>query len=165
MQRIFLIGYMGSGKSAMGRLLAKSRGLTFTDLDAYIEGKYHKTIAQIFADEGEAAFREKEMKCLREVADFEDIVIATGGGTPCFYDNMEVMNNAGTTIYLRLTPEHIAMRLSSSKTGVRPLLREKTGEELLKFIRETLAKREPFYLQAQKIIEGSDEEIERLICQ
>ncbi|GAB1416506.1 shikimate kinase [Paludibacter sp.] len=154
---------MGSGKSAMGRLLANKLGLTFIDLDAYIENKYRRTIANIFADEGEAVFREMEKNCLHEVSDFEDIVIATGGGAPCFFDNMEYMNGCGETIYLRLTPEHLAKRLSTSKAGVRPLLQNKTGDELLEHITGLLKAREPFYMQAKRIIEGSDEEIERQI--
>ena len=165
MQRIFLIGFMGSGKTAMGKLFAKWHGLTFIDLDSYIENKFSRTIANIFAEEGEAGFREIEKNCLHEVAEFEDVVIATGGGAPCFFDNMDFMNLCGETIYIRLTPEHLAIRLSSSKSGVRPLLRDKTGDELQQYITETLQKREPFYLQAKRIIEGTDEEIERQICQ
>lgn len=165
MLRIFLVGYMGSGKSAMGRLLAREKGLNFIDLDTYIEGKYHRTIAEIFAQEGEDAFRSKERDCLREVAAFENVVIATGGGAPCFFDNMELMNAAGETIYLKLTPEHLAKRLSTSKAGVRPLIKDKSGEELLQHITTMLQKRECFYLQARHIIAGTDREIERLISQ
>jgi shikimate kinase len=165
MQRIFLIGFMGSGKTAMGKLLAKRHGLTFIDLDSYIENKYRRTVAQIFAENGESGFREIERNCLREVAEFEDVVIATGGGAPCFFDNMDFMNQCGETIYIHLTPEHLSERLSSSRAGVRPLLRDKTGEELQQYISETLQKREPYYLRAKRIIEGTDEEIEREICQ
>ncbi len=159
MQRIFLIGFMGSGKTAMGKLLAKTSNLHFIDLDAYIENKYRKTIAQIFEEEGEAAFREKERACLHEVADFEDVVISTGGGAPCFFDNMEFMNSRGETIYLKLQPEHLAQRLSSPKANVRPLVKNKTGDELLQYITHLLSIREPFYLQSQRIVEGSDAEI------
>ncbi|MDD4489796.1 MAG: shikimate kinase [Paludibacter sp.] len=165
MQRFFLIGFMGSGKTAMGKLLAKRHGLTFIDLDSYIENKYRRTVAQIFAENGEWGFREIERNCLREVADFEDVVIATGGGAPCFFDNMDFMNQFGETIYIRLTPEHLSERLSASRAGVRPLLRDKTGDELQQYISETLQKREPYYLRAKRIIEGTDEEIERQICQ
>ncbi len=165
MQRIFLIGFMGSGKTAMGKLLAKQHRLTFIDLDSYIENKFRRTIAQIFAEKGETVFREIEKKCLQEVAEFEDVVIATGGGAPCFFDNMDFMNQCGETIYIRLTPEHLSERLSASRAGVRPLLRDKTGDELQQYISETLQKREPYYLRAKRIIEGTDEEIERQICQ
>lgn len=163
MQRIFLVGYMGSGKTAMGKLLAKQRGLNFIDLDAYIESKFLQTIAQIFEHEGEAGFRQIEKKHLHEVAEFEDVVIATGGGAPCFFDNMKFMNLRGETIYIKLIPEHLAERLSSSKAGVRPLIRDKSGDDLLQHITETLKHREPFYMQAKRIIEGTDAEIERQI--
>lgn len=163
MQRFFLVGFMGSGKTAMGKLLAKRHGLTFIDLDSYIENKFRRTVALIFAEDSESGFREIEKKCLHEVAEFEDVVIATGGGAPCFYDNMDFMNQCGETIYIRLTPEHLAERLSSSKAGVRPLLNDKSGEELKQYITETLQKREPYYLQAKHIIEGTDEEIERQV--
>jgi shikimate kinase len=165
MLRIFLVGYMGSGKSAMGRLLAREKGLNFIDLDTYIEGKYHRTIAAIFAQEGENAFRRIEHDCLFEVAAFENVVIATGGGAPCFFDNMELMNAAGETIYLKLSPEHLSKRLSSSKAGVRPLINDKKGEELLQFITGMLQKREPFYLKAKHVISGNDREIETRVRQ
>lgn len=154
---------MGAGKTAMGQLLAKRMNLTFVDLDNYIENKLMRTVADIFREEGESGFRRIEKECLREVAQFEDVVIATGGGTPCFFDNMEYMNSCGETIYLKLTPEHLAQRLSSSKIGIRPLLRDKKGYDLLQHITETLAKRESFYFRAKRIIEGNDEDIKRQI--
>jgi shikimate kinase len=159
MTRIFLIGYMGSGKTAMGRLLAKNLHLDFYDLDAWIEKKYHTTIASIFAEKGESYFREIEKNCLRETGEFENVVISTGGGAPCFFDNMQFMNNHGTTIYLKLTPEHLAERLQSTRTGVRPLIAGKSSEELIDFIRENLGKRAAFYEQAKFVITGTDEEI------
>ena len=165
MHRIFLVGYMGSGKTAMGKLLAKRLGLTFIDLDSYIENKFRCTIANIFQQDGEAAFREIEKKFLHEVAEIEDVVIATGGGAPCFFDNMDFMNRRGETIYIKLTPEHLAKRLSSSKAGVRPLIRDKSGEVLLQYITQTLKNREPYYMQSKRIIEGTDTEIKRQILE
>lgn len=165
MKRIFLIGYMGSGKTAMGKLLAQELKLAFIDLDSYIEAKYRKTIAQLFAEYGEEDFREREKRCLKEVADFEDVVVATGGGAPCFFDNMELMNKKGTTIYLQLTPGQLLKRLSTSKSGVRPLIANKSPEELMLFISENLAKREFFYLKAMHVITGNDEEIIQRIRQ
>lgn len=159
MHRIFLIGYMGSGKTVMGKLLASHLGLTFVDLDSYIEGKYRRTIAQIFEQESESGFREIEKKYLHEVAEFEDVVIATGGGAPCFFDNMDYMNTKGTTIYLQLHVEQLQKRLIASKSGVRPLISNKSPEELKTFIEENLAKREEFYQRSKHIISGSDEEI------
>lgn len=157
--RIFLIGYMGSGKSAMGRLLSQRLSFSFIDLDHYIEGKFHKTIAQLFKDEGEASFREKEKSCLREVGEFENIVIATGGGAPCFFDSMEYMNQQGLTIYLKLQPEQLVARLQKGKAGVRPLINGKTPDELLEYIQTMLEKRRIHYEKAQVVIEGDDQEI------
>ena len=92
MKRIILIGYMGAGKTTIGRVLAKDLGLMFYDLDWYIETRMHRSVAKIFEEEGEEGFREIEHNMLHEVAEFENVVISCGGGTPCFYDNMEYMN-------------------------------------------------------------------------
>ena len=150
MKRIFLIGYMGAGKTTVGRRLAKSLALTFIDLDAYIEGRYRKRVSELFLEKGEEAFRRIEREMLREVATFEDAVISTGGGAPCFFDNMEVMNRAGTTVYISVAPEELAARLQASHT-VRPILEERIGEELTAFITGHLARREPYYRQAHII--------------
>lgn len=150
---------MGSGKTAMGRLLAKSLNLDFYDLDAWIEKKYHTTIACIFSEKGENHFREIEKNCLRETGTFENVVISTGGGAPCFFDNMEFMNENGITIYIKLTPEHLADRLLATRNGVRPLIAGKSAEELIQFINDNLEKRAKFYEQAKFIISGTDEEI------
>ncbi|MDK2852781.1 MAG: shikimate kinase [Proteiniphilum sp.] len=150
MERIFLIGYMGCGKSTIGKRLAQSLSLSFIDLDAHIQNKYRKSIAELFAGKGEEEFRRIERQALLEVATFEDVLISTGGGAPCFFDNMEVMNRAGITIYIQAKPEELAARLRASKT-VRPLLREKKPEELVPFIREHLAERERYYKKAQII--------------
>ena len=93
MIRIFLIGYMGAGKTTLGKAFAREMGLTFVDLDWYIEERFHKTIRQLFTEMGEDGFRELEKRMLHEVADFENVVISTGGGTPCFFDNMEFMKS------------------------------------------------------------------------
>lgn len=150
---------MGSGKTAMGRLLAKKLKLDFYDLDAWIETKYHTSIAGIFSEKGESYFREIEKNCLRETGTFENVVISTGGGAPCFFDNMDFMNENGITIYLKLSPEHLAKRLLATKNGVRPLIAGKSGHELIQFIQENLDKRANYYEKAKFIISGSDEEI------
>ena len=100
MIRIFLIGYMGAGKTTLGKAFAREMGLTFVDLDWYIEERFHKTIRQLFTEMGEDGFRELEKRMLHEVADFENVVISTGGGTPCFFDNMEFMNSKGSVVFL-----------------------------------------------------------------
>ncbi|MDR2816262.1 MAG: shikimate kinase [Proteiniphilum sp.] len=148
MERIFIVGYMGSGKTTIGKRLAKLLSLSFIDLDAYIENKYRKTVPALFEEKGEDGFREIENRSLREVAEFEDVVISTGGGTPCFFDNMEVMNRAGVTIYLEADAEDLATHLLASKT-VRPLIAGKRKEELVPFITEHLARRAYYYNKAQ----------------
>lgn len=164
MRRVFLIGYMGAGKTTIGRRLARKTGLIFYDLDQYIEARMHRTVARIFADEGEEGFRRIERAMLREVGEFENVVISCGGGTPCFYDNMDHMAAQGVTIYLRCTPDVLAAHLHMSHT-VRPLLLGKSDEELLRHIEKHLAEREPYYLRAAFCIEtgvlGSRDAIER----
>jgi shikimate kinase len=147
MEKIFLLGYMGSGKTTIGKRLAKKLNQPFIDLDIFIENRYHKTISEIFAEKGEPGFRETEKMLLREVAQFESAVIATGGGTPCFFDNMTVMNESGLTIYLKTSVEKLSKRLNTSKEK-RPIIKDKNIEELKVFISENLEKREPYYNRA-----------------
>lgn len=153
--RIYLIGYMGCGKSTLGRRLAKHAGLQFVDMDSYIEERNCRSVAQIFSDEGEEGFRIKERKALEELSEFSDVVVATGGGAPCFYDNMALMNKTGKTIFMNIDSDILASRLLSSKT-TRPLIKGKSKEELMKFISETLNKRIGFYQQAQYQITRPD---------
>lgn len=147
MERIFLVGYMGAGKTTVGQMLARRKKLSFVDLDRYIEGRYRKSIPLLFEEKGEEAFREIERRMLAEVSAFEDVVISTGGGTPCYRDNMETMKKAGTTVYLKAPVEELALRIEKS-FNVRPMVQGKTGEELCAFIRTNLAQRELFYNQA-----------------
>lgn len=153
MQRIFLTGYMGAGKTTLGRDLSDFLGLSFIDLDVFIEERFHKTIRQIFAERGEEAFRELERRMLHEVAEFEDIVVSTGGGTPCFFDNMSFMNSCGQTVYLRVSIDELAARLEMARQ-TRPVLQNRTGEALKAFIRESLESRLPFYEQARFIFDA-----------
>jgi shikimate kinase len=145
---------MGAGKTTVGRALAKELGLQFYDLDWYIENRRHKTIPQIFAEKGEEGFRQIEHNMLHEVAEFEDVVVSCGGGTPCFFDNMDYMNSQGQVVYLRCTPEVLHGHLLMGKTE-RPLLKDKTPEELIDFIHEQLALREPFYKKARYTLDVS----------
>lgn len=153
MKRIFLIGYMGAGKTTVGKELAKRSGLSFIDLDCYIESRYHKTVGQLFAERGENTFREIERKMLREVALFEDVLVSTGGGAPCFYDNMTFMNEMGTTVYLKVSVDELARRLELCK-HTRPVLKGRSGDELKAFIAENLEKRTPFYTQASIVFDA-----------
>ena len=148
MKRIFLIGYMGAGKTTLGKVLARRMNLSFIDTDHYIENRYHKKISEIFASEGEERFREIEHRILLEISEFEDVVVSTGGGLPCFSDNMAIMNRLGTTVYLETSEEELAVRLEASK-NTRPVLKNRSGSELVDFIKENLDKRRAFYEQAK----------------
>lgn len=150
--RIFLIGYMGCGKTTVGKRLAAHLSMEFVDLDHFIENRYHKTIRDIFAEKGEAAFRELERKALQEVSLFENVVISTGGGVACFFDNLEFMKNAGKTIYLKVSVNELAARLNVAKHN-RPLIKDKNLEEIKEFIQLNLEKRESFYGQAHYVFD------------
>lgn len=154
MVRIILIGYMGAGKTTVGKALAAELGVPFYDLDWFITTRYRRSVPEIFAERGEEGFRELERRMLHEAAEFEDIVLSCGGGAPCFFDNMEYMNSLADTVYLKATPEVLAMHLRMGK-GKRPLLEGKSPEELEDFVREMLVTREPFYSQAKYTLDVS----------
>ena len=111
MIRVILIGYMGAGKTTVGKALAQELGVPFYDLDWYITNRMRKTIAQIFEERGEEGFREIEKNMLHEVAEFEDVIISCGGGTPCFFDNIDYMNQQAPVVYLKVEPETLYMHL------------------------------------------------------
>ena len=157
MQPIFLIGYMGCGKSTMGRAVSELTGIPFIDLDNYIERRFHLTVKTIFAERGEEGFRDVERRMLQEVADFEDVIVACGGGTPCFFDNMEYMNSHGTTVFLNTPIPRLHSRLMRGRHK-RPLIANKNDEELMEFIQKALADRWEHYTKAQ--IEFSSERLE-----
>lgn len=148
MKSVILFGYMCVGKTTVGKALAESLGRTFYDLDWYIEERYHKRIPEIFEERGESGFREIERRMLHEAAQFENVVLACGGGTPCFLDNADFANAHGTTIYLKASPDIILEHLKLSHT-VRPLLKGKSGSELRTFIETQLDSRKPYYEKAQ----------------
>lgn len=144
MLRIFLIGYMGAGKTTLGKAVARRMNLSFIDLDWYIEERFRKTVGELFRERGESGFRELERKMLHEVADFEDVIISTGGGTPCFFDNMEFMNRQGSTVFLEAHPDVLFRRLKVAKHQ-RPILQGKKDDELKAFIVQALEKRMAYY--------------------
>jgi shikimate kinase len=148
MRRIILIGYMGSGKTTVGKALSKETGMMFYDLDWYIESRMRKTVSQIFAERGEDAFRKLEHSMLHEVAEFEDVIISCGGGTPCFFDNMDYLNQQGDVVYLKASPEVLYNHLLMAKVE-RPLLKGKSPEELIAYITEHLKERAPYYEKAR----------------
>ena len=148
MRRIILIGYMGSGKTTVGKALSKETGMMFYDLDWYIESRMRKTVSQIFAERGEEGFRQIEYNMLHEVAEFENVIISCGGGTPCFFDNMDYLNQQGDVVYLKATPETLYKHLLMAKVE-RPLLKDKSPEELIAYITEHLKERTPFCEKAR----------------
>ena len=150
---IYLIGYMCSGKTTLGTLLKEIADIKFTDLDQYIEECEGKSINEIFAQKGEEEFRNIEQKALKEVTETIGGIIATGGGTPCFFDNMEYMKENGDVIYLNCSRKELFERLKIYK-ATRPLLKDKCDDELKEFIEMALPKREPFYNKASIIIDA-----------
>ena len=150
---VYLVGYMGCGKTTLGKKLANKLGRNFIDLDKLITTTQGKSIPEIFASEGEARFREIEKQCLLDTANMQDVIVATGGGAPCFFDNMKTMNDRGVTLYLKLSVGGLFNRLKNAKTE-RPLIKDLTEEELKDFIAVNLEKREPFYSQAQHTVLG-----------
>ena len=154
MKRIIIIGYMGSGKTTVGHALSQELGLPFYDLDWYIETRMHRTVKQIFDEKGEEGFRKIEHNLLHEVAEFEDVIISCGGGTPCFFDNIDYINRQGETVYLKCTTDVLYKHLKMGKT-VRPLLFNKTPDEVKTFIEAQLKQREPFYAKAKHIVDVS----------
>ena len=162
---IFLIGFMGCGKTTLGRKLSNRLGYPFMDLDNILEAKVGMTIAQYFSEYGEAAFRKLESEVLQQTDYPEHAVISTGGGLPCFFDNMQWINAHGKSLYIKLSPKTLADRLEKEKEQ-RPLLREKHGEALIEFIADKLVEREHFYNQATIVADGlslTAEKVEALL--
>lgn len=155
MSKIFLIGFMGSGKTSVGKQLAELLNFEFIDLDEVIEKSEGKTISQIFQGESEEFFRKKESVYLRSLSAKENTVVAAGGGTPCFHDNMQWMIANGATVYLQTDPEILFERLKSEITH-RPLLKGNSEEDLKNFIASKLKERESFYRSAKFIIETNE---------
>lgn len=152
--KIFLIGYMGSGKSTFGPKLADAMQLPFFDLDECIEKQEGITITSFFIEKGEASFRKTEAELLRKLCSKNpSFVMSTGGGAPVHSDNMRYMNEQGVTVYLEMTPTQLAQRLAPDYKK-RPLLRHLKEEELESFIKEKLKERESFYRKAQIILDG-----------
>ena len=163
--RIFLIGFMGCGKTTLGKKLAKDLNYNFIDLDTYIEKKTNKTITEIFDNKGEKKFRIVERESLIEVCKKDNIVIATGGGTPCFFDNMQEILVSGKAIYLKMKIKDLLERLETEKSQ-RPLIKNKSAKELENFIRNKLSKREYFYKKSDYTLQGKnicEKEIQNLI--
>jgi shikimate kinase len=154
--KIFLTGFMGSGKSTHGKKLASELRYRFIDLDSYIEKKEGRSVQEIFAGDGESIFREKETQYLEEILkDPNPFVVSLGGGTVCFHDNINKVISSGLLIYIKMSPEALCSRLVNSVKD-RPLLKNKDPENLLEYIKETLIHREQFYKKAHLTINGLD---------
>ncbi|MBQ2351301.1 MAG: shikimate kinase [Bacteroidales bacterium] len=160
--RIFLVGFMGAGKSVIGRRLAKSLNLSFYDLDEEIESRYKMSVSAIFQKYDEACFRKLESSVLKSFSQNDNFVLSCGGGTPCFSDNMEEMNTLGTTIYIKLSANELAGRIANSYHK-RPLTEGKSDEELESYVKEMLNVREPFYSMAKITVDASGTDKEGLV--
>ena len=153
---IYLVGYMGAGKTTAGKLLADKLGWHFVDLDEAFKEIHGLSTADYIRTYGIDDFRRKEKYVLEDIADqapFEKVIYATGGGYPCYEDNMECLRELGTSIYIRWKPEHLAKRLSLTDLSDRPVLQGRTEEELLAFIAPQLEAREPFYKKANHVLD------------
>lgn len=162
--RIFLIGFMGSGKTTWGKWISEKTDLPFLDLDEIIENRANLKINDIFDTKGEAYFRKLEAVCLRELHEKKDFILACGGGTPCYYDNMMVMNSLGITVWLNTPKQVMATRLLE-EAGHRPLIRSLSPSGLQEYIDDKLEERLQFYQQATLIVDPTQITPDELIHQ
>ncbi|WP_347157370.1 shikimate kinase [Pontibacter chitinilyticus] len=163
--RIFLLGMMGSGKTTLGRQLAERLRYPFVDLDAYIEQREDRRIAELFAQEGQEQFRVLERQALEALVQAHaQAVIATGGGAPCFFDNIAFINRHGQSIFLDVPVNELAQRLLQSDLQERPLLAGKTEAELKIFLAKTLATRRQFYEQATYTVAQAPYQVANLLA-
>lgn len=159
--KVFLIGYMGSGKTTIGRRLAKQLNYEFVDVDQLFEERYRLSISAFFEKYDENAFRKIEKDLIVELSQKSNLIISTGGGAPCFFDNLEVMKNSGVVVYIQMAVKSLSDRLSNAKK-VRPILKNLIGDELNSFIQNQLVEREVFYKKATITIKGESISIDAL---
>lgn len=163
--RIFIIGYMGAGKSTVGKRLANALGISFVDLDDAFEARYRYSIPRFFDHFGENKFREFEKTCLSEIiSEHDNAVISTGGGTACFHDNIATMNKSGITVYLKMHPKSLAQRLNSARR-LRPVVRDINNASMQDFVEEQLSEREAFYTKASITVKGESLDLNNLIAE
>jgi shikimate kinase len=160
--RIYIIGFTSAGKTTFGKQLSKQLNLAFVDLDFAIQNKYGKTVQEIFSEKGEMPLREIESKVLYELSSFNNIVLSTGGGAPCFYDNMQLMNQTGISVYLKGSMQFLLSRLKEQK-GERPLIQLETDEQLKIFVSRLLAKRERYYNMAHIQLDAGNPDIQKIV--
>jgi len=162
-KQIFLIGFMGAGKTTLGNKIAEKLGVSFIDIDQEIESLLGMTISSVFEKNGEEFFRTQESKMLLDVIlSQKQAIVSVGGGLPCFNNNMELMNKSGLTCYLKSPAEELYRRLKNSTIN-RPLLKELNDEELLRFIESKLLEREKYYNEAKLIVPTEDQYLDRII--
>lgn len=161
---IVLLGYMGSGKSTIGRQLAKDLNLKFYDLDSLIETEEKTSIPELFNSKGELYFRKLESQVLANtLADMNDVVLALGGGTPCYANNLELLQKEGlTSVYLKLTVTELVARLFKEKNN-RPLIRDVEDEQMAEFIGKHLFERQLFYNQADVVIDCKNKSVKEVV--
>jgi shikimate kinase len=160
---IFLVGLPGSGKSTISKELSKLLNLKLIDTDDKIIEAEKTTIEQIFHDKGEAYFRKCEQNLLHQLVDQQNLIISTGGGLPCFFDNMDLINKNGISVFLNVPTQSIADRLWSDENKNRPLIQGKTKEQLLEFLNLKLKERLPYYQKALIQLKGSTIKTSELI--
>jgi shikimate kinase len=153
---------MASGKTTLGKKLAQKLNFEFIDSDHEIEKQTGKKISEIFSEQGENAFRELENQFVKSLIGKTNIVLSTGGGLPCFHDNISLINNLGQSFYLKLSPMELTKRILNAKT-IRPLAQGKTPEELLLFVENLLSQREKFYAQAQHTLSGKEQNVKFIL--
>ena len=161
-EKIFFVGYMGSGKTTLGKKIAKKLNINFYDSDDIIEQQYGKKISKIFKEDGERKFRELESACFHELVQLPSGIISTGGGLPCVESRMEIMNQQGLTVYLRCTPKFLLSRLMQGSTE-RPLISGMNADMILNKINTDLVIRTPFYSKAHCIIDADAMQLEEAL--
>jgi shikimate kinase len=158
---VYLTGFMGSGKTTLGRKLAALLKYRFIDLDSEIEKREGRSVSSIFSDTGEKYFRRVESEVLRSIGGEGNLVIAAGGGTPCYGYNLDYMKSTGVTVYLKMSAGAIVSRLGVGISS-RPLLKGLTGDDLLKYVEEKIREREPYYLKSAIVFDGLNAEASKL---
>lgn len=163
MKSIILVGFMGCGKSTLGKKLAKKLNVPFLDSDHEIEASAGLSVSQIFEKHGETYFRNLEREFLMKLNPNDNFVLSTGGGMPCLNENMNRLNELGAVLYLKLSPQELTKRLLAAKKTKRPLIEGKTAEDLQLFIAERLEARNQFYLQAPFILKGKEQNVKHIL--
>lgn len=164
MEPIFLVGLPASGKTTLGRALARTLGADFIDLDHYIEGRFSRSVASIFALWGEERFRRIEANMLREVGEMQDVVVACGGGTPCFHSGMEYMLSRGKVLYLQASRARLVERLARARAR-RPGVKDIPDDALGQYADRLLSERGPVYARAHAVVESTELESRQSIAQ